>query len=289
MTRAALTRPARTSRPSQLRLASGLGKDTFARVLAQGLGTADLGGAWTVSGAASRYSVSGGVGNWIMQGPGNAPGAYLKNVLAADTDLSFKVSLDKPATGGGVYLAAVGTFGCQPGGVPGQGPVHLGRQDVPRHRQDHAAGVETYLAPETVIAGLTGTNSQQLGVRIQVTGQGTTAIKAKLWATSGAEPAAWQLEATDTTAELQAPGYTGVLSLLSGSATNAPVTARLSNCPSPLPVEKGTGPCRQPTMPAARRPRPAPRTHECVRVRSGDGRGARCRLGIFPAGRRARG
>ncbi|MFE4228296.1 PKD domain-containing protein [Arthrobacter sp. NPDC056886] len=207
---------------------SALAKDTFARVVAQGLGTADVGGAWTVSGAVSRYSVSGGVGNWIMQGPGNAPGAYLKNVLAADTDLSFKVSLDKPATGGGVYLAAVGRS------VANQGEYRAkvrftsaGRVSLAIVRTT-AAGVETYLAPETVIAGLTGTNSQQLGVRIQVTGQGTTAIKAKLWATSGAEPVAWQLETTDTTAELQAPGYTGVLSQLSGSATNAPVTARLS-------------------------------------------------------------
>jgi hypothetical protein len=168
------------------------------------------------------------VGNWIMQGPGNAPGAYLKNVIAADTDLSFKVSLDKPATGGGVYLAAVGRS------VANQGEYRAkvrftsaGRMSLAIVRTT-AAGVETYLAPETVIAGLTGTNSQQLGVRIQVTGQGTTAIKAKLWATSGAEPVAWQLETTDTTAELQAPGYTGVLSQLSGSATNAPVTARLS-------------------------------------------------------------
>ncbi|WP_218160885.1 PKD domain-containing protein [Arthrobacter sp. ov118] len=208
---------------------TGLAKDTFARVVAQGLGTADLGGPWTISGSASRYSVAGGAGNWIMQAPGNAPAAYLKNVQAADTDLSFAVSLDKAATGGGVYLTAVGRS------VANQGEYRAkvrftsaGRMSLAIVRTD-AAGAETYLTPETVIAGLTGTNSQQLGVRIQVTGQGTTAIKAKLWATTGAEPAAWQLEATDTTAALQAPGYTGVMSLLSGSATNSPVTARVSN------------------------------------------------------------
>ncbi|MEC5190380.1 MULTISPECIES: PKD domain-containing protein [unclassified Arthrobacter] len=207
---------------------SVLAKDTFARVVASGLGTADVGGAWTVLGSTSRYSVSGGVGNWIMLGAGNAPGAYLKNVTAADTDLSFQVSLDKPATGGGVYLAAVGRS------VANQGEYRAkvrftsaGKMSLAIVRTT-AAGVETYLAPETVIAGLTGTNSQQLGVRIQVTGQGSTDIKAKLWATSGAEPDAWQLQATDTTAGLQAPGYTGVLLQLSGSAINAPVTARLS-------------------------------------------------------------
>ena len=185
---------------------AGLAKDSFARVLAQGLGTADLGGPWTISGSASRYSVAGGAGNWIMQAPGNAPAAYLKNVQAADTDLSFAVSLDKAATGGGIYLTAVGRS------VANQGEYRAkvrftsaGRMSLAIIRTD-AAGAETYLTPETVIAGLTGTNSQQVGVRIQVTGQGTTAIKAKLWATTGAEPAAWQLEATDTTADASGAG-----------------------------------------------------------------------------------
>lgn len=208
---------------------SVLAKDTFARVLAQGLGTADVGGAWTVSGSASRYSVSGGAGNWIMQAPGNAPTAYLKNVQAADTDLSLNVSLDKAATGGGVYLAAVGRS------VANQGEYRAKVRFTAAGRmylaivRTNATGAETYLTSETLIAGLTGTNSQQLGVRVQVTGQGTTAIKTKLWDASGTEPAGWQLEVTDATAALQVPGYTGVVSLLSGSATNSPVTARVSN------------------------------------------------------------
>lgn len=206
-----------------------LAKDTFARTLAQGLGTADVGGPWTISGSASRYSVSGGVGNWIMPAPGNAPAAYLKNVQAADTDLSFNVSLNKNATGGGVYVSAVGRSVVNQGDYRAKvrfistGRVYLAIVKLT------AAGVETYLTPETLIAGLTGTNGEQIGVRIQVTGQGTTAIKSKVWAASGAEPASWQLEVSDSTAGFQAPGYTGIMAQLSGSATNAPVTARVSN------------------------------------------------------------
>lgn len=208
---------------------SVLGKDTFARVLAQGLGTADVGGIWTVSGAASRYSVSGGAGNWIMQAPGNAPTAYLKDVQAADTDLSFQVSIDKPATGGGVYLAAVGRSVANQGEYRAKVRFTSAGKMYLAIVRTNAAGAETYLTSETLIAGLTGTNNQKLGVRVQVTGQGTTAVKTKLWDASGAEPAAWQLEVTDNTAALQVPGYTGVVSLLSGSATNSPVTARVTN------------------------------------------------------------
>lgn len=206
-----------------------LAKDTFARVLAQGLGTADVGGAWTMNGSLSRYSVTNGVGNWIMPAPGNAPGAYLKDVQATDTDLSFNVSLDKNATGGGVYLSAVGRSVVNQGEYRAKvrftstGKVYLAIVRLT------SAGVETYLTPETPIAGLTGTNGEQIGVRVQVSGVGTTAIKSKVWAANAAEPAAWQLEVTDSTAGFQAPGYTGIISQLSGSATNAPVTARVSN------------------------------------------------------------
>ncbi|MDD0857165.1 hypothetical protein NHF46_03920 [Arthrobacter alpinus] len=64
---------------------------------------------------------------------------------------------------------------------------------------------------------------------MQVTGTGTTTIKAKAWLTSAAEPASWLLTSTDTTAALQVPGSVGVSTQLSGSATNAPVTARVSS------------------------------------------------------------
>ncbi|MET1156403.1 PKD domain-containing protein, partial [Arthrobacter sp.] len=208
---------------------SVLAKDAFARVLAQGLGTADVGGAWTLNGTPSRYSVSEGVGRWIMPAPGNAPAAYLKSVQAVDTDLSFTVSTDKNATGGGIYLSAVGRSVANQGEYRAKvrftsaGKVYLAIV------RTTATGAETYLTAETPIAGLTGTNGQQIGVRIQVTGQGTTAIKSKLWAQGSTEPSAWQLEVTDSTAGLQAPGYTGVASVLSGLATNAPVTARISD------------------------------------------------------------
>lgn len=208
---------------------SVLAKDTFSRIRAQGLGNADAGGAWTIGGSASRYSVSEGVGRWIMPAPGNSPAAYLKSVLASDADLSFNVSLDTNATGGGVYLAAVGRS------VVNQGEYRAKVRFISAGKvylaivRTTAAGAETYLTAETPISGLTGTDGQQLGIRIQVTGQGTTSIKTKAWLAGAAEPAAWQLEVTDTTAGLQAPGYTGIVSLLSGSATNAPVAARISS------------------------------------------------------------
>jgi hypothetical protein len=45
-----------------------------------------------------------------------------------------------------------------------------------------------------------------------------------VWLDGTAEPGTWLLQATDTTAALQAAGSVGVWAYLSASSTNAPVT-----------------------------------------------------------------
>ncbi len=55
-----------------------------------------------------------------------------------------------------------------------------------------------------------------------------TTVRLKVWPAGQPEPAAWQTTATDTTAALQAPGAVGIGAYLSSSATNAPVTVRVS-------------------------------------------------------------
>ena len=72
-------------------------------------------------------------------------------------------------------------------------------------------------------------------VRLQVTGTGTTTVRARVWETGTPEPATWQRSATDTSAALQGPGAVGFTSYLSGSATNAPVTVLLDNLQATVP------------------------------------------------------
>ena len=80
-----------------------------------------------------------------------------------------------------------------------------------------AGGVETDLGDfqlpgkYTVGAGVT--------VRLDVSGSGTTALKAKAWTTGTAEPAAWQLNRTDSDASLQRAGGLEVQLYTSSSAT----------------------------------------------------------------------
>jgi hypothetical protein len=64
-----------------------------------------------------------------------------------------------------------------------------------------------------------------LAIKLQVYGTAPTTVSAKVWRSGQAEPAGWLLTTTDATAELQAAGAVGVVGYLSGSATNAPMTA----------------------------------------------------------------
>jgi len=85
-------------------------------------------------------------------------------------------------------------------------------------------GSSSTLLANVTVPGLTYSPGDQLKLRFQVTGTGTTTLQAKLWSAAGTEPAAWQLTTTDTTAALQAAGAVGIESYISASATNAPVT-----------------------------------------------------------------
>jgi len=65
-------------------------------------------------------------------------------------------------------------------------------------------------------------------LRVQVWGSGTTSLRAKVWKVGTTEPTTWLASATDTTAAFQVPASIGLLSYLSASATNAPVTVKYS-------------------------------------------------------------
>jgi hypothetical protein len=62
-----------------------------------------------------------------------------------------------------------------------------------------------------------------------VEGTTTTTLRLKVWPSTAAEPAAWQVTSTDTTASLQGAGSVGLIAYLSGSATNAPLVARFDD------------------------------------------------------------
>jgi PKD repeat protein len=199
--------------------------DAFERTATNGWGTADVGGAWAMNPgtatALSKFSVSGGAGQ-VSLSPGNSYTASLPGASrSTNTEERFTVAVNQPSTGGGYYFSGIGRqidslndyrakFR-----VAATGAVALWLTRT-------VGGVETVLTSVT-IPGISVTTADSLNVRFQVTGTGTTTLRAKIWRTGTAEPASWALTATDSTAVLQDPGYVGINSYLSSSATTVPV------------------------------------------------------------------
>ena len=92
--------------------------------------------------------------------------------------------------------------------------------------QRTVGGTATVLGTTPTLPGGTLAADSSLEVKFRVVGNGTTTLQAKVWRTGEAEPTAWTVTTTDTTAALQANGAVGVYSYLSGSSTNAPVVAK---------------------------------------------------------------
>lgn len=204
-----------------------VGLDGFGRTVANGLGSADTGGAWTLAGTASSFSVGSGVASLTLQ-PGRTLSAYLTATPTQDTDVTTSVRFSAPAVGGPVYPGVVGrrvgthdystTAVVSPNG---SARLNIGRD-----------GTTISTSPTlgfTVAAGAT------VRLRMQTVGSGTTALRARAWLDGTTEPTAWQVSTTDATAANQGAGAFGFRAYLSSGTTNAPIVYRFDDFAATAP------------------------------------------------------
>ncbi len=195
--------------------------DAFGRSVSNGWGNADLGGAWTTGGGnATPFSVTGSVGR-VSLAAGQGREVTLAGSSARQTDLTFDLSLANAATGGGTQLESYVRWidgansyrtklvARSDGGV---------RIDLIRVSGGTATTLGSLLVPGlTIVAGDT------LKLRVQAVGTSGTDLKVKVWKAGSAEPGAWTLERSDSTAGLQAPGRIGLYFYQSASSTSPQV------------------------------------------------------------------
>lgn len=222
---------ASVTHPASPRAATDTGliaSDAFGRTVSSGFGNADIGGAWTVAGSTTKYSVSGGSGVLGMPTAGTTPAVTLAGVSSTDTDLRVSVATDKLATGNGTSIGLVGrqvsataTYNANVR-IRGDGVVLLSLGSL------QGSSTAVTLRPAITVAGLVVAAGDVLRTRLQVTGTNPTTVRLKVWPRAAVEPAAWQLSTTDSYAGLQRAGSLGLNSYLSSGSTNAPVLLRIS-------------------------------------------------------------
>lgn len=194
--------------------------DAFERVVAAGLGSADVGGAWSAV-PATVFSVADGRMRIAMNAPASGASASLTSVASTDADIRIALGADKAAAGGSQFITVVGR---QVGNDDYSGLYRIQRSGtVQLVLSKKVGGASTNLA-FVDLPNLSPAAGELVQVRFQVTGTGTTTLRMKAWRTGTDEPADWMVTATDASASLQAPGRVGLVSYLSSSASNAPVT-----------------------------------------------------------------
>ncbi|GAA3687545.1 hypothetical protein GCM10023081_26080 [Arthrobacter ginkgonis] len=194
------------------KLSGLLASDSFGRTVANGLGAAETGGAWTLSGTAANFAVNGGSAR-VTTPAGATRYAFLNGVSSQDTELSATVSFARPASGSlyfGVLGRRVGTaeYGAR-AVVASGGSVQL---QVRR---------STTTLRAITVPGLAFASGNRLRLRLQVVGASPTTIRAKVWKLGTPEPTTWQITTTDSTAGLQAAGTMGFYSYFSSGASPA--------------------------------------------------------------------
>ncbi len=201
-----------------------IAKDAFNRTQSR-WGTADVGGAWTDSGA-SYYSTDGTHGVITISSVGSGPSARLGSVNAAGVEVVSDLALNKVPAGGAYLYQALARIN---GSTSYKMVI----------RFETTGAVRVYLArvlsgSETLLKMITYSSfgysaGEQLDYRFSATGTSPTTLAASVWRATDTEPANPQLTVTDSTTGLQAAGAVGITSYASSAVTNAPIVATVDN------------------------------------------------------------
>ena len=183
---------------------------------------AAIGGAYTLSGTAADFDVTGAAGTITLGTAGANRTAALASVSAQDVDLSFRVATNKTPAGGAQFIYGVARRVSATNSyrvklrIATNGQVFVQASSV-------TGNVETNIGSEVLVPGLTHTPGAFIRFRAQLTGTNPTTMRVRAWADGTTEPTTWLYTATNSVAGLQLAGGVGLQVYVSSATTNAPV------------------------------------------------------------------
>lgn len=201
--------------------------DTYNRTVpAGGLGTADTGQTYALRGTSPDYSVNGTQALVNVPAPNTSRRATPNTISELDTDQTVIVICDELAQGANNELSVWARVSAD-----GNTAYRLSLQIIPttdqlqwRLQAMEGGIVRTIGTVQTeafsYTAGLT------LQARFKVKGTNPTTLSAKVWRSTDAEPAAFELVVTDAGATLQTAGAIAMGVFVGTGATAAPVLFR---------------------------------------------------------------
>jgi hypothetical protein len=171
--------------------------DAFGRTVAGGWGSADAGGAWTVS-AASAFGVGSGVGSVAVPGGAVQRLAYLGATSARDVDVKVDSTFGSLGTSG-AHLQYVVARRQVSGAYLRVGLMASGGKLLLRGQS--STGASLFADVDT---GLGFTAGAAYRLRVQLEGASPTTIRARAWKVGTSEPESWNVVATSSSGPQEA-------------------------------------------------------------------------------------
>ena len=212
-----------------------LASDGFDRTVTGGWGSASVGGAWSVSGSSTLYSVASSTGR-IQLPTGSGGTARLPGFSVTGIDLRLSTALDKLPSSGNVYLTIQGRRVATAGAYASKVIISsAGKVTIQIVRVDQNGGNEVVVQSSVAVPNVTYAAGSKLDIRVRTTGTSPTLVETKAWLDGTTEPSAWQRSASDSTAALQGAGGIAVTGYLSGGVVNTPVTVSVDDLTATKP------------------------------------------------------
>lgn len=187
--------------------ATTVARDSFARVVKDGWGTADVGGLWTIPAGSSQFATANGSGTMKLKA-GDGYAARLDSTSSSRADTRVAFSFDIPSSTNGYYFNVIARNVSNVGDYRAKVKVDAkGAAAVWLVRGK--AGAEAVLVSR-VVNGLTFLPGSQINIRVRAVGTSPTNLQMKLWKDNTAEPTDWTIAATDDAAGLQTGGSIGI-------------------------------------------------------------------------------
>ena len=181
-----------------------IARDDFGRTVSGGWGSADVGGAWSLTGGAASFAVAGSQGT-IETPAGAAQRMATLGGSLRDQDVAADLSVAAtPAAGGGVFGYLL--LRTQSGGPYYRVGLNFGPGGALAIRGQNHTGTALW---SDVAAG-TFAPGERIRLRVQADGAAPTTIRARAWKAGTTEPSAWQVVTTDNSAGPQTAGGVGV-------------------------------------------------------------------------------
>ncbi|WP_273653561.1 glycoside hydrolase family 88 protein [Cellulomonas fimi] len=202
------------------RLDGYLAADPFTRTATNGLGTAEVGGAWTTPVVPTDFSVDGTAAR-VRTPAGHTRYANLAGVSSQDTDLTATFGLTRP-TSRSLYLALVAR---QVGSATYTGRAVVSSTGTVQAQAQRSGTTLRAVAVPGLVVGAT----DRLRLRVQAVSVAPTTVRVRVWKDGTAEPSAWAVTVTDSTAALQTRGAIGLTTYLSADATPSQVVVTVDD------------------------------------------------------------